>query len=271
MKYRFKALERRRQPDQLDSPMMLANPRGWVAVFVVLITAVLVGVWGLVGQIPRTLQAAGLLEFPGGIASIQSPGAGTVSWLVGAGTSSVAAGDVVAVVTPAQGGALQVTAPVSGRVVSVDASLGAIVAAGSPLAGIEARSSANEPLQVSLFVDAQNAALIRPGQPVQLGVPGVPSHVFGLLRGTVDAVSRFPLSDSELRRLTGSALGAGELTVQGVGPRQVIVSLEADPQTMSGYAWTSDAGPPTLLESRTPVSAQIEVGNRSPLSMLLGG
>ena len=53
MKFRFKALERQRQPDQLDSPLLLATPRGWVAVFTVLITTVMIGLWGFLGSIPR--------------------------------------------------------------------------------------------------------------------------------------------------------------------------------------------------------------------------
>ena len=35
MLYRFKALAKRRDPDQLDVPLALASPRGWVVTLVI--------------------------------------------------------------------------------------------------------------------------------------------------------------------------------------------------------------------------------------------
>ena len=54
MNFRFKALQRMREPDELDSPTLLAAPRGWIAVFVVLIIMIGAGTWVFAGRLPIT-------------------------------------------------------------------------------------------------------------------------------------------------------------------------------------------------------------------------
>ena len=52
-----------------------------------------------------------------------------------------------------------------------------------------------------------------------------------------------------------------------VGPTLVVISLErAD--TVTGYAWTSLEGPDRQIESQTPVVAEIDTDDISPVSLL---
>jgi hypothetical protein len=278
MMFRFKALERRRQPDQLDSPMILASPRGWVAVFVVLITTVFVGAWGALGNIPRNLDVTGLLGHPGGIVEIQAPVAGTVRLLLAGDGLAVESGATVARLESADGESVPLSSPVAGRLVSRSVSEGAVVAAGTPLLQVEVVGAPDEPLEVFLFVQASQVPSIRENQPVTLVVPGVSPRAFGRLRGTVVDVGRYPLSAAELARLTGgsdarqSAGGSASVSsAGGVGPRLVTVRLIPDRSTASGYAWTSAGGPPVQLSSRTPIGGEIEIGTLSPFAMLVGG
>lgn len=271
MKFRFKALERRRQPDQLDSPMMLTSPRGWVAVFVVLITAVFVGLWGILGSMPRTLGVQGIVGHPGGIVDVQAPASGTVTFTVGRQGDTLTAGDRIGSVQAAGGKTVPLVAPVSGRLVARTVGDAAIVAAGSPVLQVEAIGSPDEPLQVALFVDASRVPFIHPHQEVTLAVPGVSPRAFGRLRGTVESIAPYPVTTAELASFTGSqGLGQNAFSL-GLAPRLVTVKLIPDRATFSGYAWTSASGPPIKLASRTPVDGEIEVGSISPFSMLIGG
>jgi len=271
MKFRFKALQRRRQPDQLDSSMVLASPRGWVAVFVVLITAVFIGIWGLLGDIPRTLPVSGVLGYKGGITEIQAPVPGTVVSLIEGDATAVTVGATVGRIEVSPGESVPLVSPVAGRLVARSVRKGTIVAAGTPVLQVEAVGDAQEPLEVSLLVDAARVPYIRQGQEVTLAVPGVSPRAFGRLRGTVVAVGQYPLTSAELSSLTGGQGVAPDPSSLGIGPRQVTVRLLRDAAAMSGYAWTSSGGPPVRLTSRTPVNGEIEVGSISPFSMLVGG
>lgn len=271
MKFRYKALDRRRQPDQLDSAMVLASPRGWVAVLVVLITAVFIGIWGLLGAIPRTLAVSGVLGHPGGIRDIQAPVPGTVMSLLEGDATMVRVGAEVGVLQSATGQSVPLLSPVAGRLVARTVRNGTIVAAGTPVLQVEAVEGPKEPLEVSLLVDADRAPYIHRDQEVTLAVPGVSPRTFGRLRGTVSAIGEYPLSAAGLALLTGAQAFQGGPGAGGIGPRLVTVHLLRDPASVSGYAWTSAGGPPIQLSSRTPVSAEIEVGSVSPFSLLVGG
>lgn len=277
MKFRFKALDRRRQPDQLDSPMLLASPRGWVAVFVVLISTVFVLLWGILGSIPRTTTVSGALAYPGGIVSVQAPASGTLQTMTAAPADDVSAGATVATIQTADGTQVDVPAPADGRVVSIQAQVGQIVSPGASLVQLERVASEQEALQVQLLVNAGQIPFIREGQSVTVAVPGVNPRSFGRLRGTVTDVGAFPMAGAQLAGIGGSAApgaagaagGSGDAAL--IGPHLVVVQLQPDADTVSGYEWTSQDGPPVTLNSRTPVEGEIELGSTSPISILIGG
>lgn len=255
MMYRFKALDKKRQLDQLDSPLVLAGSRGWVAVFVVLITTCLIGSWGFLGHIPQSVEAAGVLGYQGGVQTIESPKAGMVESLGVHPGQEVEKGQVIGSVRTDRG-VRPVKAPTGGRVVAVATSVGSSITRGGDLVQIEPGYSADNPLMVTLRVDTARVSSVRRGEQVLMTVPGVSSRQFGLLRGTVTSVAPFPVADTSRS--------------QGVPPTIVVVSLKSDPRTRSGYEWTSASGPPLRLSSQTPVSAQIHIGDVAPVSMLVG-
>lgn len=276
MKFRFKALDRRRQPDQLDSPMLLASSRGWVAVFVVLITTVFVLIWAILGSIPQTTTVSGALTYPGGVVSVQAPVAGTLQVVDAAPEQDVVAGATVATIQAGDGQQVPVTAPADGRVVSLQSHVGQLVTPGTSLLQLEQLDPADQGLQVQLLVSARQIPFIREGQTVTVAVPGVNPRSFGRLQGTVADVGAFPLSGSQLSSISGSpgqpsAAGADASGAELIGPHLVVVQLEQDADNPSGYVWTSQTGPPITLNSRTPVEGEIELGSISPISMLIGG
>jgi HlyD family secretion protein len=271
VKYRFKALDKQRQPDQLDSPMLLASPGGWVAVFVVLIAACFIGLWGFLGSIPRVASVQGVLSYPGGVLPVQASVAGTLSDLdVGAG-DTVTAGQSIGTVRTADGTDVPVRSNRAGRVVAVDGTLGAVLPAGAQIAQVEVGYAPDARLHADLLVDAAVMPHVRVGQEVLVTVPGVSSRSFGLLRGRISAVGTFPLTPHEAATLFGRSPSASPAAASLVPPTRVQVTLAADPATVSGYGWTSTGGPPVHLTSRTPVSGEIELGEVTPLGMLLGG
>lgn len=270
MKFRFKALNKKRQPDQLDSPLLLASPRGWVAVFTVLITAVFIGLWGFLGSIPRTYTVSGVIAYEGPIVDVESPITGSLLTVSVTPGEDVRAGAEVATIGSGRE-ATSVTAPVTGRVVALPQSPGSILTPGAGILQIEERSDQSSPLMVKLLVDATRVAYLRPGQTVTVAVPGVSPRAFGRLRGSVASIGEFPLSQAEQSAVTGNAVDIARPGPTSVAPRLVTVHLQEDTSTFSGYAWTSADGPPVQLNTRTPVEAEVEIGSVSPFGVLVGG
>src|SRR5690348_12890986 len=103
MQFRFKALQKQREPDELDTVILLARPRAWIAAFVVLIVVAGAAVWAFLGQIPRTLTADGMLTHPLGVSQLQTMYTGQVSQVSVKPGDRVTKGEVVLSVTDPSG------------------------------------------------------------------------------------------------------------------------------------------------------------------------
>lgn len=269
MKFRFKALQRMREPDELDSPTLLASPRGWIATFVVLIVVVAAGVWAFVGRLPVTVTAKGLLTHPAGTAELQSPYTGTVRTLMVAPGGRVVRGQAVLEVMRPDGAVRTVSSPFTGEVVATSVGEGAMVREGDGLLAVERTDAPRDRLVAMLFVPGDHALGIVPGRTVDLAVSDAPPGAFGLLRGTVTSISRYPLMAEGVAGLVGGDLAArGYSTAQA--PRLVVVDLVPDARTPSGYAWTTEAGPPMELRSQVTVTGTVTLSSQTPFNLLLG-
>ncbi len=58
MKFRIRALQRMREPEELNVPTTLTAPGGWIAVLAVLAAVLAVGVWAGVGGLSRLVHTA---------------------------------------------------------------------------------------------------------------------------------------------------------------------------------------------------------------------
>ena len=269
MQFRFKALQKMREPDELDTVILLARPRGWIATFVVLIVLAGAGAWAFLGQLPRTLTAAGLLTHPFGVSQLQTTYTGQVSQLsVGPG-DQVTKGQVVLDVIDPSGRAQPVASPFTGTVISVDAAAGQVVAAGSTVLTVERTDAPDDRLVAMIFVPASQAVGLRPGDSAAIAVSSAPAAAFGLLRGRVVSVGRYPLTRQALGNLLGGDLAA-ESFASVADPELVVLDMMRDPKTVSGYAWTSATGPPGPLRSQVSVTATITVANERPVNLVLG-
>ncbi|MFG1876887.1 HlyD family efflux transporter periplasmic adaptor subunit [Sphaerisporangium sp. NPDC049003] len=269
MKFRYKALQRMREPDELDSPTLLASPRGWIATFVVLIIVAAVTVWAFVGRMPITVSATGLLTHPGGTAQLQSPYAGMVRSMYVHPDDTVQRGQAVAEIVQLDDTSRLIKSPFTGHVVASTADDGHMVTPGEDLMTIERTDAPDDRLVAMLFVPGDRTLGVVPGREVDLAVSSAPPGAFGLLRGRVASVSTYPLMLEGVADLVGGEAAARGY-VKGAPPRLVIVDLERDPGTTSGFAWSTKDGPPMRLSSQVNVTGSINLGGQTLFDLLLG-
>jgi hypothetical protein len=270
MDFRMKALARMRAPDEIDTPITLASPRGWIAVLVVAIIMVGAAVWAFAGRLPITVDANGLLSLPQGISVLQSPVGGMVRDIGVAPGARVSAGQTVAYVQSSAGQPEQpVVSPFGGLVVAVAATTGQVVGAGSTVLTVERTDGPNNRMVALLFVPASDAAEVAPGMKADISVSSAPSAAFGLLQGQVASVSQYPLDPASLNNLLGGDPALSGYT-SSAAPLLVTVDLTPRAGTPSGFAWTSTEGPPESLSSLTSVTATISLGSQTPVSFVLG-
>lgn len=266
MKFRTKALAKRRQGEELDRLPSIAKPRGWVAAIAltVLVVGLLVGL--LAGSIPRKVNGGGVLASDGGLAEVQSPVAGEVVDVLVAAGDEVVPDTPVATVRDRQGELHTVVSGQDGSVQAVRTSPGRVLSPGSPV--VTVARTPTDPSRAYLFLDQQQAAGVAPGMPVEVHLAAAPSAAFGSAHGTVSAVGQQPASPEELDLLLANGTLAKEFTADGA-PVVVTVTL-TDADTPTGLRWSQGTGPDFPLQPGSLVNADIRLGDQSVLDMVLG-
>ncbi len=157
-----------------------------------------------------------------------------------------------------------VIAPADGRVTELTTAEGATVEPGVSILNIETRGSG---LQATVYIPIETGKKVMPGMRVHVSPSTVRREEYGMLVGSVVAVSSFPSTPQGMhavlqnQRLVDTFAGNGP-------PYEARIDLQPA-ATPTGYAWTSGTGPRTDLTSGTPVKSYIAIQSDPPVVLLL--
>ncbi|MGH6740846.1 MAG: NHLP bacteriocin system secretion protein [Bradyrhizobium sp.] len=159
----------------------------------------------------------------------------------------------------------EVISPIEGRVLEVKISAGSVLAVGTPVVGIE---SEGDRLEAVIFVPAEQGKKIKPGMQVHVEPSTVKREEFGMMLGTVETVSDFPMTPQGISAVLHNETLVTRFTHDGA-PYAAKVSLERDPSTATGYRWAVGDGPNVHLTSGTLARAEITTRRQRPLNLIL--
>ncbi|MFE7213746.1 HlyD family efflux transporter periplasmic adaptor subunit [Streptomyces sp. NPDC001698] len=267
MQFRQQALAKLQSPEELDLPVRLARPQGWLALSVTLVAMAAASLWAVTGSVASTVGAPAILTHGQGSYVLQSPVAGQVTAVLAKEGERLPANSPVLKVRTGQGEET-VRTVAAGRITTLAATLGQIVSTGANLAAVEKVAHASDPLYATVYVPTENAAAIPAGASVDLTVSSVPAQRYGVLRGHVKRVDRSAQSAQRIAAFLGDGQLGEQFTRKG-RPVAVLVRLDASSATESGLAWSSADGPPYRLDSMTPAAASIRLADQRPLDWLL--
>jgi hypothetical protein len=270
VEFRHKALQNLRAPDELDEAIRLSRPGTWVVLAVLTLIVAAGSGWALVGDLPRQVSAPGILTHPDGVSSVQSTVTGLVSAVLTEPGSDLPSGTPVLAVSN-DANVQFVRLPFAGRVIAVLVNVGQYVTAGSTLATIERTDDPDDRLLAVLYVPASTSGTVHAGDDVDMNVSSAPSQAFGVLRGRVRSVEQFTQSRQQIADfLGGDQQLAANFTRSGT-PVKVIVDLSPDRRTLSGFRWSTPAGPPFRIDSQVLVSGAVHLPARHPITWVLPG
>ncbi|MGW1597950.1 HlyD family efflux transporter periplasmic adaptor subunit [Streptomyces sp. NPDC002343] len=267
MQFRQQALAKLQSPEELDLPVRLARPQGWIALGVTVVVLAAASVWAVTGSVASTVSAPAILTHGQGSYVLQSPVAGQVTAVLARqGERLPAHAPVVKVRT--EHGDTVVRTVAAGRVTTLAASIGQIIRTGGDVAAVEKVAHASDPLYATVYVPAENAAAIPAHASVDLTVSSVPAQRYGVLRGTVKSVDRGAQSDRSIAAFLGDRQLGEQFTRDG-RPVAVLVELAESSATKSGYRWSSAGGPPFRLDSMTLATGSVRLADQHPVDWLL--
>ncbi|WP_030344670.1 MULTISPECIES: HlyD family efflux transporter periplasmic adaptor subunit [unclassified Streptomyces] len=267
MQFRQQALAKLQSPEELDLPVRLARPQGWLALGVTVVVMAAASVWAVTGSVASTVSAPAILTHGQGSYLLQSPVAGQVTAVLARPGDRLPAGAPVLKVRTAEGDTV-VRTVAAGRVTTLAATIGQIIRTGANVAAVEKVAHASDPLYATVYVPAENAAAIPAHASVDLTVSSVPAQRYGVLRGEVKAVDRTAQSAQSISAFLGDSQLGEQFTRKG-RPVAVLVELDKSSSAKSGYRWSTAGGPPFRLDSMTLATGSVRLADQRPVDWLL--
>ncbi|MBR1192760.1 NHLP bacteriocin system secretion protein [Bradyrhizobium sp. AUGA SZCCT0160] len=159
----------------------------------------------------------------------------------------------------------RIVSPVDGRVLEIKVSAGAVLAVGAPVVAIE---SEGQKLEALIYIPAERGKNVKLGMPVRIEPSTVKREEFGTMVGTVVTISDFPMTPQGMAAVLHNDNLVTRFSKEGAA-YAATVSLEQDPETVSGYRWAVGQGPPIRLTSGTLTRAEITTRRQRPLDLVV--
>lgn len=160
-----------------------------------------------------------------------------------------------------------VRAASDGTVYNISLYPGEAVARGGKVATLLADDSGEENT-VIFYVRVDDIKKIRPGMKTYVYPSTVKKEEYGHIDGIVTTVSGHVASNDDMLNQLGSESLVKDFSDKGPVV-EVRCSLKKDPDTVSGYHWSSEHGSKIELDSGTTVTAEIITEEKSPVHLLI--
>jgi HlyD family secretion protein len=163
----------------------------------------------------------------------------------------------------------QIISQHSGRILEITVTPGQVVDRGTRLASIDAETPSSKLVSVTYFPVADGKK-IQAGMTIQITPQTVKRERFGGIVGTVNSISRFPITKQAAASEVGNPeVVEGLVSEKQAGLMQVFSDLELDSQTFSGYKWSSSTGPHLKISPGTTTVVRVKVEERAPITFVL--
>jgi len=159
----------------------------------------------------------------------------------------------------------QIRAPLSGRVTEIKTAEGSLVGGGTPIMSIE---SLGEGIEVIAYISPDKGKQVMAGMDALVDPVTVAKEEYGALRGNVKGVSEFPVTLEGMVAVLQNRDLAQTFAQLGP-PYEARIDLVPDPETESGYAWTSKRGNDQALTSGTLVAVEITTEEKAPITLVI--
>lgn len=159
----------------------------------------------------------------------------------------------------------KITSPADGTLVEWKTPFGAFTPAATRIASV---ASGKGSLEFMLYVPPAQGKRIEPGMPVYIELGGMQKEQWGTLVGHVRSVSDFPATREGMQAILQNDGLVSRFSKEG-SPFGVIVELDHDATTVSGYRWSGGTGALANLSAGTTGTAKVTIDSRKPVSFLL--
>lgn len=158
-----------------------------------------------------------------------------------------------------------VTSPVDGTVIGIQATVGTIINTGASVVAIADRGKG---LDALIYLPPQVGKQVRYGMKVLVTPTTVEKAEYGSIHGKVLSVAAFPATPEAIEATLQNQNLVKQFSSSGA-PIEIRVHLESNPATYSGLAWSSSKGPQQLITPGTLATAMITIRKQPPITLVI--
>lgn len=156
----------------------------------------------------------------------------------------------------------------SGVVIEVRRQAGNVISAGAPLLTLELTGEDIQDVQALIYLPPDLGKQVTTGMEIRISPETVRREEYGYMLGIVTSVAEYPSSREGMMRYLENETLVDRFTGNGA-PIAVMADLIPDPNTTSGFKWSSPKGPPTRVYSGTGCLGSVELRSQAPISLVI--
>lgn len=251
--------------EQINATFRQTSSRMWLGVAGLALLVAGFVVWGVVAQQVVTTPAQVALIPRSGLYPVPVLQTAVVRQIDVSPGSAVTVGEDLGTLSVPGSAPVQITAPVAGTVASVQATTGALIAAGSTFLHIA--PAGPETVAIGLLSPQAVGSVVR-GQDATVAFPTVNQVRYGRVEATVEYVAAVPISAGRAAALFDSPNSVA--AILQAGPLYEVRLDLHEAHTPTGFRWTVGNGPAAPLPINTVGTAAIVTSHRSLFSRAFG-
>ena len=160
----------------------------------------------------------------------------------------------------------EIKAITDGRVSDLAVSAGSVIGQGTEIAKIQKGEDSDR--VVVCYVPVSEGRKVKAGMKVLIYPSTVNKQEYGHMEATVVNVDDYITSTTDMQRQLGDS-NLVESFMQNGPVVEVRCELKTDPNTVSGYYWSSNKGASVNIDGGTMMEASIVISEKPPISLLI--
>ncbi len=162
-----------------------------------------------------------------------------------------------------------IRSPEKGTVLEILVGEGDHIDRKEPIIWVEHPLDADEQEVFYSTVNANVIGRVEPGMRVLIEPLIVNPREYGAIIGEVKDVYPYPVSQEELVQTIGNKQIVKFLLGESPVVTLLVVNPKSDPETVSGFEWTSEQGPPFTIPTGTVCNLKLVIEEQPPISYLI--
>lgn len=272
--YRKASLERMSNPEQLDKMVKISSPLSWLALLAVVALITVTVVWSIIGKLPTTMQANGVIVGHENACALYSDSQGVVTKIYVKNGAAVEIGDKIVEIALADGSKKSLLADRAGVInlevtdYEPETGMGSRVIPGTEIARVTPADT-DDSLLVC-YVPILSAASVKPGMKLTVTPAIADAQKYGHMEAEVLFVDTYAANYNGMI----STLGESITTIFTSGGSPVVAvtcKIATDENTKSGYKWSGKKGKNAVVENGVIATVEIITEENAPITKLFSG